>query len=179
MARDLASRNAERNRRIEDARAVDMHRHGLLRGERAQPRQVAERKDRAARAVMRGLDTYQRGRELVGAELPAQTLANLIEIGRAAPRRNRAVEQTRERCDAAHFAAHDVAVAVEQHLAAAPGMGEQRDQVGHGAARDEQRRLLADERCGSFLQPPHRRIALARVIAERGSAHGFAHLLRR
>ena len=71
------------------------------------------------------------------------------------------------------------AVAVEQHLAAAPGVGEQRHKVRHRAARDEQRGLLAGDCGGRLLQPAHGRIALARIVAELGAAHRLAHLLGR
>ena len=47
---------AERDRGVENARAVDVHRHALLGRQRTQLRHVVERNDRAARAVVRGLD---------------------------------------------------------------------------------------------------------------------------
>ena len=106
-------------------------------------------------------------------------LADDVEIRCAAFRGDRAVEQAGERGDAAHLATQDVAVAVEQHLAAAPGVREQRHQIRHRAARDEQSGLLAGFRRGQFLQPPYRRVALARVIAELRAPHRLAHLLGR
>jgi hypothetical protein len=179
VLRDLGGRNALRDRRIEDARTVDMHRNALPGGQRTQLRHVIQRQRRAARAVVRGLDADQRGRKLVGGELRAEPLLDLDEIGRAARRGDRAIEKPGERGDAAHLAAHDVAIAVEQHLAAAPGVGEQRHQIRHRAAGDEQGGLLAGDRGGHLFQPPHGRIALARVVAELGAAHRLAHLLGR
>jgi hypothetical protein len=72
-----------------------------------------------------------------------------------------------------------VRAAVEQHLATAPGVREQRHQVRHRAARDEDRRLLAEPGGGGRFQAANGRIALARVVAQLGAAHRLAHLLGR
>ena len=77
MPRDLGGRYAECDRRIEDARPVDVHRHILFRGHRAQPRHVIERKHGAPDAVVRGLDADERGRKPEAAEFLAQALADL------------------------------------------------------------------------------------------------------
>ena len=66
MARDLCDRNAERDRGVEDARAVDVYWNVLFAGQCAQRGQIVERNDRTAGAVVGGLDAYQRRRKAIG-----------------------------------------------------------------------------------------------------------------
>src|SRR5205807_539985 len=57
VAGDLGGGHAERDGRVEQARAVDVHRHAVLVGGRAYLGEGRERDHRAAGAVMGGLDT--------------------------------------------------------------------------------------------------------------------------
>ena len=57
-------------------------------------------------------------------------------------------------------------------------MGQQRDQIGHGAAGNEQRGFLAGDIGRQLFQPTDRRIAIAQIVAENGTPHRVAHFFR-
>ncbi len=89
------------------------------------------------------------------------------------------MEQARETGDAAHLGARDVAAGAHQDLAAPSRMGEKRDEIGHGSARQEETRLLAGALGAERFETLDRRVAVAGIIAERSPRHGFAHALGR
>ncbi len=64
-------------------------------------------------------------------------------------------------------------------LVAARQVGEERHEVAHRPARDEQPRLLAEERGGARLELVDRGVVAEDVVAERGRGHGAAHGVRR
>ena len=164
----------QRNRRVENPRAVRVHRNAVASRERIHFPHVLERQDCAASAVVRRLHADECRAEVLSARR-TNGLCELVEVHGAALAGNRFVECARQTRDAAQLRIEYVSAGFEQHLSAAMRMRKHGDQVRHGAARHERCRLLAEPFRGKRFESRHRFIAVARIIAERGLAHRFEH----
>ena len=105
------------------------------------------------------------GEELVGGEAPVG--ADLGEL-HAADRRGRA-----------GLVPHGVALGAHDHVVAGAAVQLQRELVGHRPGRDEQRRLLAEQRRDPFLQQVHARVLGVLIVADLGFGDRPAHRRRR
>ena len=63
----------------------------------------------------------------------------------------------------------------DDELVAPPAVGEQADQVGHGAAGHKDGRLLTHPFSGHLLQSVDRRVFAKDVVAHLGLVYGFSH----
>ena len=73
----------------------------------------------------------------------------------------------------------DVRFDRDQHVVPRPGQGAQRDLVGHGAARQEEGCLGAEQLRDLLLEAVDRRVLAVLVVADLGVRHGAAHGRRR
>ena len=69
----------------------------------------------------------------------------------------------------------DVRLVAQDDLAAAAAVRQQRGEVAHRAARDEDRGLLARHPGGQRLQPVHGRIVAEHIVTHLRRRHGLAH----
>ena len=147
------------DRRVEQARAVEIGRHPDFARRGAHRCGSACGKHDAAAAVMRVLDHDQRRRRI-------DDVARRLEGGAAIRARSKtplaptAVSCTPATAAAAGLVPHHVGFAADDHLVAGPGEHLERDLVRHRAAGDEQRRLLAEQRgdrsCSRLTGDPRR-----------------------
>jgi hypothetical protein len=123
---------------------------------------------------MRVLGAHQRDARdvIVG---PAQRVEQRAHGHDAALARDRVGEHARVRGDAPLLVVVDVRLGLEQHLVAGLREHLHRDLIGHGAARHEQRRLLAGEFGHAGLQAVDRRVVPEHVVADLGFGHGATH----
>ncbi|MEJ2677183.1 MAG: hypothetical protein P8011_18725 [Acidihalobacter sp.] len=77
------------------------------------------------------------------------------------------------------FVVEDMRLRTEDHLVPAPAMGHDGDQVAHGAAGHEQRRLHAQALRGEPLEFVDGGVFAVDVVADLGPHHGLAHGLGR
>ena len=73
----------------------------------------------------------------------------------------------------------DVAGLVRHHLVAAPAMGEDGDDVAHGARGQEHRRFLAQQRRHAVAERVDGRVVAVLLVADLGAHHGVLHRRRR
>jgi hypothetical protein len=175
MGGDRGGIDAEPDRGIEEPRAVDVNGDALGVAERVNRRHVGERQHRAAGIVMRRLQGDERGGEAVGQHCRVDRLAHCLDIHGAARAGKGAMEEPGESGNAAELGAQDVRARLAHHLAAAPAMGEEGDEVAHRAADQEEPGLLAGAPGGELFQAADGRIALAAVVAAGRAAHGVEH----
>ena len=148
----------------------------------------------AARHVGDGADLVQRP------DGAAAQVGRLLDPGEAAPRhvavvgtdggleRRRVVLPARavealhvdagQRCGAAGFEMDRVRRLVRQHLLAVAAVDAERDLVAHGARRQKERRLLAEEVGDHLLEEIDRRVLVLLLVAHVRVAHEAAHLQR-
>ena len=174
MLGNFAGSHTQRNCCVEDARAVEVHRHALLVRDVRYRFHVGEREHRAAGAVVRVLHPDERRAHLVARGRPDR-LVEQVEIHRPALTRYAAEEEPRDGGDAAQFRVQRVRAVLEHDLAAAATMGKHCDQVGHRAARHESAGFLVQALGGHRFELLHGRVAVARVVAEGGLAHRLEH----
>ena len=79
----------------------------------------------------------------------------------------------------ARLVPHQVALPTHDHIVAGPGQQSQRDLVGHGAGRQPERSLLAEQCRALLLQRVDRRILAELVVADRRRRDHRAHRRRR
>ena len=144
-------------------------------------RQIASRfgrvKHHAAAAIMRVLDGDERRRrkhhvagrlegraESASVNSPPRPIARELHAGIGAA--------------GAGFVPDHVGFVAEHDVVAGPGHDLERDLVGHRAARNEDRRLLAEQVGDPFLQQVHRRIFAILVVADLGLGHRAPHARR-
>src|SRR5438552_968476 len=171
--RELARIDAERDRRVEDTRAVQVD---------AQPPAVREvgdrgglvgRQDAAAAVVVRVLETHER-RSREHARRPYRGL-DVGERGAALAVRHEPWLDRAEDEGGAHLVLIDVREVAEDDLVAALGLRQDATQVPEHAARDVDRGLLAEDLGGPLFKPVHGRILAVLVVADLGLRHRAAH----
>ena len=177
LGRQLVDRNAQRHRRIEDARAIEMHRQSGLVGAVADLVEDLRRSDRSARHVVRVLQRDQAGLRRVIA-LAAQLRLDVLPGEDAVFGPHRARHHAGEVRHHRHLVVEDVAALLADDLLPMRGVQLDRDLVAHGSAGHEQRRLAAEDLSRALLQPVDGRVFAVNVVADLGFEHGAPHLGR-
>jgi hypothetical protein len=166
--------DAGRDRSIEDACAIEVHRETAAVGHLAQRLVQAWRDHSTAAAIMRVLEAQQLGRRIVDVAL-ADRRGHARRIQHASLARDRPWHQMCDAGQRADLVMHDVRIGVEDDLAAGGSVHDQRDEVGHVSADREHRRLLAHRRCGHGLEARDGRVVAVGVIAERRGRDCLEH----
>ena len=176
---DLFRGSLQRDRRVEDARAIQMHRERAAIGDLAHFRQMRKLHRRAATSVVGVLDHHQRRHRevIIGSENFALEFIE-VELAIVTIGDRREHDAAQRRC-AAGFIAIGMRLVADDRLGAARAMREHRDQVAHGAAGDEQPRLLAHQRGGGLLEAVDGGVFAVDVVAELRARDRLAHLGRR
>ena len=158
---DALGADAEGDRGVEEARAVDMHGNALPVRDARDRFHVRKRQHGTARRIVRRLERDERRRQAVRRDAGTDRLLECRQVERPSLGGQCPVEEAGEPGDATHLRARDVALGIEQHFAAAPGMGEEGHEIGHAAARHEDGRLLSRALGGERLERTDRGIAVA------------------
>ena len=170
--------NARFHDGVEEPGAVHMEQQPVRLRRLAHRLDGLERPDRAA-ALVRGLLHHREPRARRIAVHGADRIGELL--GRIDP--GLAVESADhgagERRRAAAFGGDDVGGAVADHLVAGAAMDQQRDLVAHGAGREEDGGLLAQQGRDARLKRVDRGVFAALLVADLGLGHGVAHGRRR
>ena len=114
-------------------------------------------------SVLQADEPCRRQREIGGA---ADRLLDVVRRQEAACALDRARHGAGQHREPAALGIVDVGLLLDDHLAAAAAVGDQRRQVGHGARRQEQRVVLAGQYGGQPLELGHGGIVAARGIAQ-------------
>ena len=172
---ELPGVTPERDRGVEEPRAVEMDAHAGAVGHRGHRGDLLRRAAGAAVTVVRVLQAHQAG----GRDVDVGRADRLLHLGR---REKAALGLQREHLHAAdHRAAadlgvEDVGVEVEDDFLAGLGLREHGEEVAHGAGADEERGLLAQPLGRHRLQTLDGGILVPHVVADFGAGHGLAHL---
>ena len=166
----------ERDRRIEQACAVDVGRELVAPGQFAHRAHVVWRQDLAASGVFQHYQTGAREVRIVR-----------LDGGRDGIQRDRAVRlvfqhlrlDRTEHGHAACFPTVGVPLLADDGFVAALAVRHQRDQIGLGAAGREQGGLETQHLGGGMLQAVDARIITEYVVAQRCFEHGLLHCRRR
>jgi hypothetical protein len=135
---------------------------------------VRARQDGSAGQIVRVLENDEpraRHVDIIRAHRSAQE----IEGHEAAFPRQRHGLHAMKRRQAALFEAIDVTALLEQDLISRARVHTHGHLVGHGAGRQEQRRLFAEHGGTVRFEFAHRRIVSEHIVANHGATHGLAH----
>jgi hypothetical protein len=144
----------------------------------AQMRPPRPGEDDAAGAVVRVLDLDE-GRRRVDAVVARLDRGDELRRREDAARADLGELHAGVRCRAAGLVPDRVALAADDHVVAGPRQDAQRHLVGHRAARQPERGLLAQQRGDRVLEPVDRRVLAVLVVADGRRRHRRAHLGRR
>ena len=164
-----------RHHRVEQPGAIHVDRQAVLPRDGRHRLDSFERPDAAAAQVTGLLDRYQ-GRARRVAIVPGPDRGRHHRgIEHAAPARQRPHHQARERRRPAGFEMQRVGGLIENDLLPGPRPDPIGDLVAHGARGQEQGARLAQQFGDPVLQPVHRGILAALLVADLGLGDGLAH----
>ena len=175
----VRGRNAERRRRVEEPRAVQVDGEAELARRRDDLVQLVERPHAPARGVVRVLEREDR-RALV-----CHLRARLCRGAHLLRREPAAIAGQPERHQpgvggrAAVLVDDDVRVLLRDQDVARPRVQLERDLVRHRRGRHEDRRLVAEQRRNPLLQRVDRRVLALLLVADGGLRDRAAHALGR
>ena len=171
---------AERHGGVEEPGTVHVEGDAALVGDRRDRPHVLERERAAAGMGVRVLENDQARGRLVDVRRIPEGLGDLGRVQRAV----RPIGQGTDRGPdddgvSAGLVHHGVRGGAGDGLVTAGKMGQERDEVAHRAAGDEQAGLLAEELRGACLQGVDRGIVAEDVVADLGGRHRAAHRVGR
>ena len=174
--RPLARRDARRDDRVHEPRAVHVQPQAVLARGLDDRQQLLARPHVAAGEVRRLLDADEPRAGRVAVAGRAQRRAQGVRVEHAARPVDRAQHRARERGGPAGLGDDRVRRRVQVDLVAArPDVQPERDLVAH-RPRGEEHRCLEPEQVGDPLaQRGHRRVAEALLVADLRLGHGAAH----
>jgi hypothetical protein len=172
---ELGGWHLQRDRRVHEARAVEMktevERAALLRD----GRDLGERPDPPARAVVRVLDRDDpRARRVVVLPRPRE-LADQLRPEATVRRRDRPSDQAGEHRRPAELGDQHVRVLLGEQLVARPSVQPERDLVRHRGRRQEDRLLLPEQLCAAGLELVHGRVLAFLLVSDDGVRDRPAH----
>jgi hypothetical protein len=174
VARVHLRRDAGRGGGVPEPRAVHVEVQAAAPRDLAEGADALERVDRAAAAVVRVLDLDDARARVDVVGRPDQLLdgARVEEpaLGGDRPRLH-----APERSQRAGLERDAVGARVADDLVAGAGEDAERDLVRHRARRDEERRLLPEERGHPLLEPVHARVLAVHVVPDLRPRHRLAH----
>jgi len=176
VERDLLDVDAEGHGSVEDPRAVQVHAQATIVSKSGSLGHVGDGHRGPVADVVGILEAKKpRAREVrvVGPNSPG----DVLEAERAVSLIwDRVGHDPAQAGHAALLVQERVALVAQYDLVAAPAVGQQRHQITHGAARDEEGCLFAKPLCGLALQLVDSRIVPIDIVAHFGLVHGLAHL---
>jgi hypothetical protein len=166
--------DAQRDRRVEDPRPIDVQVQAALITECPQPSHRGDVGHRAASPVVRVLHAQHGSWRVVLVGL-TQVPADQLGGQHAVVSRDGAGHHPAEHRHAARLVVHDVGVRLGDGLGT-PFRGRKHGaQVGHGAGRHEDRVLVAEDGRAKPLELVHGRVSVVNVVAEFGVRHRLDH----
>ena len=173
----LRSRHAARDGRVHQPGAVEMDGEAeLARGARGRS-QLVERPQASARAPVRLLENDDaRGLEIVGS---VDGGSDLVGCDPSAVARQPAHDEPRVHGRPARLEDERVRPLLRDQLAPALAQAVERDLVGHGRGRQEQRLLLPEQLGGTTLQLVDGRVLAQLLVPHLRGGHRGTHLRRR
>ena len=176
---ELRRWHAERDRRVQHARAVEVQGEAELAGGGRDVGQLVEAPHGAACAVVGVLERDDaRARVVVGPVGPHGG-AQLLAREAAEPSGQPTADQARVHGRAALLADEDVRALLADQLLARPREDAERELVGKRRRREKERRLLAEQLRPTPLQLVDGRVLARVVITDLGVRHGGPHRRRR
>ena len=172
MLCDVARRDVELDRRVEEPRAVEMGCQTAAARKRRRVGHVRKRQRFAAERVFEREQARARKVRVVGLDGSSDVGERQRAVGLMLDRLRLHARQHR---GAARFPSIVVRHLADDDLVAALAMAHRCDEVALRAAGHEQRRLLAEHRCDALLQRVDGRVVAEDVVTELGAHHRVAH----
>jgi hypothetical protein len=180
MRRDTARAGLERERRVEDACAVEMDAQATAMRRLGDRGHVREPDRLTAAAVVRVFHRHQGVRREMRIRRRVEFGCELVEVEFAVVGvANGSEDHAAQRSRAARLVEIGVGARAEHRLGAARAMHQHRDQVAHRTAGDQQRRLLAHRGRRHRLEPVNGGVFAVDVVAQLGARDCLAHFRSR